>query len=39
MTHYLEYTLFLPPNCPTMWDHLTQLYDLTRQGRESPDPK
>ena len=22
MTHYQEYTLFLPPNCPTMWDHL-----------------
>ena len=22
MTHYQEYTLFLPPNCPTKWDHL-----------------
>lgn len=25
MTHYQEYTLFLPPDCPTMWDHITRL--------------
>ena len=23
MTHYQEYTLFLPPNCPRKWDHLS----------------